>query len=81
MTLQEFLKEKGLRPAHVAQKIGVSRQAIEKYGRGHNPFVSTMEKVAAAMTELGVPTKAIDIIRALHPETEELDDENRGESA
>ena len=81
MTLQEFLREKGLRPAHVAQKIGVSRQAIEKYGRGHNPLVATVEKVAQAMTELGVPTKAIDIIRALHPETEDPADENRGESA
>ena len=77
MTLQEFLKEKGLRPAHVAQKIGVSLEAIEKYGRGHNPFVSTMEKVAQAMTELGVPTKAIDIIRALHPETEDPADKDK----
>ena len=29
------------------------------------------------MTELGVPTKAIDIIRALHPETEDPADEDK----
>ena len=80
MTMTEFLKEKGLRPAHIAQKIGVSRQAIEKYGRNHNPYASTMEKVAQAMTDLGVPTTAIDIIRALHPEAD-APEESKEETA
>lgn len=71
-SLSKYIKEKGLTLQLVAQEMHVSRQALAKYGTRVCPRASTIKKVAAAMTNLGVPTKPIDIVKIFYPsETEE----------
>lgn len=62
MTLEEYIKNKGLTSKIVYQQMGVSRQAFERYNKGHAPTARTQARIAKAMTELGVPTTVVDIM-------------------
>lgn len=67
MTIHEYAKSRGLSVRIIAQKIGVTRQAISRYGNDeYKPTVKTLEKVAKAMTELGAPTSVVDLMVALY---------------
>lgn len=65
MTLNEYIKSRGLIPAHVAQKLGISRQMINEYGKGKLPTLRTTERIAKAMTDMGAETSIADISGAL----------------
>lgn len=67
MTANEYVKSKGLVPAIVSQKMGVSRQCLGQYGNGRNPTAKTLERLAEAMTELGVTTTVLDLVAAIYP--------------
>ena len=60
--LAKYIENKGLTVKLVSQQMGVSRQAIEKYGKDFTPTAKTLNKIATAMTELGVPTTPIDLV-------------------
>lgn len=75
MKLTKYIKSRGLTTRLVAQKLKMTRQALEQYGNKYKPRVNTMEKVADAMTELGAPTTVVDIVAALCEE--EPDEENK----
>ncbi len=66
MTMNEYAKSRGLRAALIAQKLGVTRQCIEQYGDVRKPTVTTLEKIARAMTELGAKTTVVDLVAALY---------------
>ena len=59
---------KGLSVTIVAQAIGVSRQAVSKYGRKNKPTYKTLKKIADAMTDMGVPTTVVEIFAAIEEE-------------
>ena len=47
----------------IAQQMGVSRQLFNCWVRGEkNPTARTLVRIAKAMTELGAPTTAKDIV-------------------
>lgn len=62
MTLNDYLKSQGLTVRLIAQQMGVSRQAINKYGKGSTPSAKTLRKIAEAMTALGVATTVVDLV-------------------
>lgn len=62
MTIEEYIKSRGLTIRVVAQKMGVTRQAIQQYGIKFTPTARTLEKIAKAMTALGAETKVVDLI-------------------
>lgn len=66
MTVSEFIKRKGLTVRLVAQEMGVTRQAIEQYGKQFVPTAKTLKRLAQAMTVLGVPTTPADIVAATY---------------
>ena len=66
MTMNEYVKNRGLTVKLIAQKLRVSRQAVAKYGDGHVPTAKVLEKIARAMTELGAPTTVVDLVAALY---------------
>ena len=70
MTMKEYAKSRGLTISLIAQKMGVSRQAISLYGIKFVPTAKTLEKTAKAMTELGAPTTAVDLFTALYTKEE-----------
>lgn len=63
MTLEQYIRERGLTVRLVGQKCGVRRQTLYQYGKKYRPTVKTCEKIAQAMTELGAKTEPIDIIQ------------------
>ena len=67
MTIEEYIKSRGLITSVVAQKMGVTRQAIQQYGTKFTPTAKTLEKIAKAMTELGAETKVVDLVQVLYP--------------
>lgn len=66
MTMTEYAKSRGLRVSLIAQKMCVSRQCIAQYGKERSPTVTTLERVAKTMTELGAPTTVVDLVAALY---------------
>ena len=76
MTLNEFIRTRGLVPAHVAQKLGMSRQQINEYGNGKYPTLRTTVRIANAMTEMGRQTTVADITSALMAESNEGGSDN-----
>lgn len=47
---REALNARGMTPAQLARKIGVSRQAVEQYARGeHCPSLDLVERYAVAL--------------------------------
>ncbi len=66
MTMHEYIESRGLTTRLVAQKMDVSRQALEHYGKKFQPTAKTLSRVAEAMTELGAPTTVLDIFKAIH---------------
>lgn len=66
MTIEEYIKSRGLTTRVVAQKMGVTRQAIQQYGTKFEPTTKTYEKIAKAMTELGAATTVVDLIQVLY---------------
>lgn len=67
MTMNEYAKSRGLTGQLIARKLGMSRQAISRYGAdGYQPTLTTLEKVARAMTELGAQTTVVDLVAALY---------------
>ncbi len=70
MTMNEYAKSRGLRASLIAQKLGVTRQCIEQYGDERKPTVTTLEKIARAMTELGAETTVVDLVKALYEKEE-----------
>lgn len=66
MTVKEYIVKRGLSVRLVAQKMGVKRQAVEKYGKEYSPTEKTLTKIATAMTALGAPTTVLDLFTATH---------------
>lgn len=66
MTIEKYIKSRGLTTRLVAQKAGVRRQAIHQYGTKFTPTARTLEKIAKAMTELGAETKVVDLVEVLY---------------
>lgn len=62
MDLTEYIKSKGLTTRLVAQEAGISRQALNQYGKAFTPSAKTLKKIATAMTNLGVETTVVDLI-------------------
>ena len=65
MTMTDYINSRGLNVRIVANEMKVSRQAVAKYTSDVMPRVGTMKRIAAAMTALGAPTTAVDILAAL----------------
>lgn len=66
MKIGEYFRSRGLSTKLMAQKLGVTRQALEQYTNGkHKPNYRTVEKIAVAMTEMGVETTIADIYGAI----------------
>lgn len=65
-TITKYITERGLTTKLVAQKAGVTRQAIQQYGTKFTPTARTLERLAKAMTELGAETKVVDLVRVLY---------------
>ena len=70
MTMNEYAKSRGLTISLIAQKMGVSKQAVSLYGIKFVPTAKTLERTAKAMTELGAPTTVVDLFAALYPKGE-----------
>lgn len=68
MTIEEYIKSRGLTVKLVAQQTGMTRQAIHQYGTKFTPTARTLNKIAKAMTELGAETKVIDLVAAMYSE-------------
>ncbi len=66
MTIEQYIKSRGLTTRIVSQKMGVSRQAIGQYGIKFTPTARTLTKLAEAMTELGAETKIVDLVKVLY---------------
>ena len=60
--LKEYIDSKGLTVQLVSQQMGVSRQWLHNCGKVYTPTAKTLNKIATAMTELGVETKPIDLV-------------------
>lgn len=65
-TITKYITERGLTTKLVAQKAGVTRQAIQQYGTKFTPTARTLERLAKAMTELGAETKVVDLVGVLY---------------
>ena len=66
MTIEQYIRSRGLRSKIVAQKIGVSRQALNQYGTRYTPTARTLGKIARAMTELGAETTVVDLVKVFY---------------
>ncbi len=66
MTIEKYIKSRGLTTKLVAQKMGVTRQAIQRYGTKFTPTARTLDKLAKTMTELGAETKVVDLVKVLY---------------
>lgn len=66
MTIENYIKSRGLTVKLVAQQMGVTRQAINEYGTKFTPTAKTLYKIANAMTELGAETKVVDLVKVLY---------------
>lgn len=64
-TMGDVARNHGIRPAHIAQVMGVSRQAIDQMGKTFVPTAKTLIKVAKAFTALGVPMTAKELFAEL----------------
>lgn len=62
MTLNEYLRSRGLTIRLVSQQMGVSRQALCKYGIDSVPSARTLGNIASAMTALGAETTVADLV-------------------
>lgn len=62
MTFKEYVKARGLTLKLVAQKAGMTRQAVDNCGKKFTPTVRTLQKLAEAMTALGAETKVVDLV-------------------
>lgn len=65
MTISKYIKSRGLTAALVAQEMGISRQAVAQYNGKRMPRADKMKRMAKAMTNLGAPTTAVDILAGL----------------
>ena len=69
MKLTKYINERGLIAAHVAVKLGVTRQYFDQYDAWkRSPTLKTLTRIATAMTELGAPTTVADLSTALMKE-------------
>lgn len=66
MTIEKYIRSRGLTTRLVAQKMGVTRQAIQRYGTKFTPTARTLDKLAKTMTELGAETKVVDLVKVLY---------------
>lgn len=64
--IAKYIKRHGLTLSAVAEKAGITRQALAQYGHTFSPTLTTLRKVAEAMTALGVPTKVTDLVEVLY---------------
>lgn len=64
--IAKYIKSHGLTLSAVAEKAGITRQALANYGVNFSPSVNTLKKVADAMTALGAPTKVTDLVEVLY---------------
>ena len=64
--IAKYIKRHGLTLSAVAEKAGITRQALAQYGQTFSPTLTTLRKVAEAMTVLGVPTKVTDLVEVLY---------------
>lgn len=66
MTTVEYIKSRGLTVRVVAQKMGVTRQAISDYDKKKfGPTLRRLEKLATTMTALGAETSIADLTKAI----------------
>lgn len=77
MTIATFARSRGLTAGMIAQKMGVSREMVYLYGKDKMPTVRTMERIAKAMTDLGVPTTPVEVFAALTTKAPEAPDESK----
>ena len=66
MKFKDYLESRGLTIKVLAQQMEKSRQEISAYGNPYNPTAKTLKKIAAAMTELGVPTTVVDLVKVFY---------------
>ncbi len=66
MTIEQYIKSRGLTTKLVAQRLEISRQAIQNYGTKFTPTAKTLINLSNAMTELGAETKVVDLVRVLY---------------
>lgn len=66
MTIEQYIKSRGLTTKLVAQRLGISRQTIQNYGTKFTPTAKTLINLSNAMTELGAETKVVDLVRVLY---------------
>lgn len=71
-TIAGIARKHGLRPVHVAQTMGISRQAVDQMGKTFVPTAKTLIKVAKAFTALGVPMTAQKLFEELMDEPDEV---------
>lgn len=64
--IAKYIKRHGLTLSAVAEKAGITRQALAQYGQTFSLTLTTLRKVAEAMTVLGVPTKVTDLVEVLY---------------
>lgn len=64
--IAKYIKQHGITLSAVADKAGITRQALARYGENFNPTVGTLKKVADAMTALGAPTKIADLVEVFY---------------
>ena len=68
----DVARNHGIRPAHIAQIMGISRQAVDQIGKTFVPTAKTLIKVAKAFTALGVPMTAQKLFEELMDEPDEV---------
>lgn len=66
MTIEEYIKSRGLTTKLVAQKANISKQAINQYGTRFTPTAKTLLKIADVMTALGAETKVVDLVKVMY---------------
>lgn len=66
MKVSDYIVSKGLTVRLVAQQAKIQRQTIYYYGTEYEPTVRSLNKIAQAMTELGVPTTVKDLVAATY---------------
>lgn len=66
MTIEQYIKSRGLSTKLVAQAMKISRQALNNYGKKFTPTANTLFKIAEAMTALGAETKVVDLVEVLY---------------
>lgn len=82
MTVAEYVVKQGLSVEVVAHALGIGRENLHRYGCVHKrrkriPKRETLKRVAAVMTEMGVPTKTKDLYAAIRTRIKKQNKESK----